>query len=70
MEIPKCSSCGKPLKEIYEDIRGLRLTWELREDGKYHEVNKDHYGETYAYCGNCEADIGTDGWDFWLDRVA
>jgi len=66
---PKCPKCGNPLVVIVEDIRGVAYTWELSEDGKYHEVDSDHYGETTAYCKNCDADLTPEAWDFWLDRI-
>jgi len=70
LEIPKCEKCGKPLKKIIEAVSGVYYTWELRKDGKYHMVNSEHYGEAYAYCGNCWCYIPTDAWDFWLERIA
>jgi len=70
LKIPICKSCGKPLKTIIESISGVSYTWELGKDGKYHMVDSKHYGEAYAYCGNCWSDIPTDAWDFWLERIA
>jgi len=67
--VPKCPFCGELLTEIVEDISGLRITWSY-EKGKYHEMDKDYYGETRAYCGKCETDLKPEHWNFWLDNIS
>jgi len=68
--VPNCPKCGKPLLCIIEDIRGVTYTWELGEDGKYHKVDSNHYGETSAHCKNCDAELLGMLWKFWLEHLA